>query len=404
MKWTKLFYQITNSISTSLTHVSPETLNTKKEYKVEREFQMERERENQYTVRTDLAFEAKEMYVQEKAKTKEIKGVLSKEVDIDGIKVSHIEITKEGERRIQKKAGTYITIFTDSVIEQDTNRQAKVIKVLAEKIRELLKLNGVKEKSKGLIVGLGNWNVTPDALGPLVVDKILVTNHLFELHYETVSEGYRPVASLTPGVMGVTGMETSDIILSVIDRFQPDFVIVIDALASRSIERINETIQLTDTGIHPGSGVGNRRKEVSKETLGVPVIAIGVPTVVDAVTIASDAFDYLLKHLGREWQEKDAPRKSLLPEAMPITHKDLSEKDLPSQKGRETFLGLFGNLSDEEKRTLLREVLTPLGKNLIVTPKEVDQFMKDMAHVLASGINEALHESVREGNSGYYTR
>src|SRR5690625_6433576 len=110
--------------------------------------------------------------------------------------------------------------------------------------------------------------------------------------------------------MGVTGMETSDIILSVIDRFKPDFVIVIDALASRSIERINETIQITDTGIHPGSGVGNKRKELSRETLGIPVIAVGVPTVVDAVTIASDTLDYLLKHMGRELKEKDTPRSS----------------------------------------------------------------------------------------------
>jgi spore protease len=357
-----------------------------------------------YSVRTDLAFEAKEMYVEAERDTKKIKGVYSKEYELDGIKVSHIEITKEGEKTIHKKAGRYITIFTDSVKKQDTNSQAKTIKVLAEKIRILLKQNNVAEKSKGLVVGLGNWNVTPDALGPLSVEKVMVTNHLFELHYETVHEGYRPVATITPGVMGVTGMETSDIILSVIDRFQPDFVIVIDALASRSIERINETIQLTDTGIHPGSGVGNKRKEVSKETLGVPVIAIGVPTVVDAVTIASDAFDYLLKHLGREWKEKDRPIQSLLPKGMHIKHENLNDQDLPSKEGRSTFLGLFGNLTDEEKRALLKEVLTPLGKNLIVTPKEIDSFMNDMAHVLASGINEALHDSVRESNSGYYTR
>ena len=357
-----------------------------------------------YSVRTDLAYEAKEMYVEEEKDTTEIKGVLSKDSEVDGIRISDIKITEEGEKTIQKKAGRYVTIFTDSVKQQDTNRQAKAIKVLAEKIRELLKQNNVADKSKGLIVGLGNWNVTPDALGPLAVEKVLVTNHLFELHYETVSEGYRPVATLTPGVMGVTGMETSDIILSVIDQFQPDFVIVIDALASRSIERINETIQLTDTGIHPGSGVGNKRKEVSKETLGVPVIAIGVPTVVDAVTIASDAFDYLLKHLGREWKEKDLPRQALLPKGLMFKHENLSDKDIPTKEGRSTFLGLFGNLTDDEKRALLAEVLTPLGKNMIVTPKEIDSFMNDMAHVLASGINEALHESVRESNSGYYTR
>lgn len=362
------------------------------------------EKEKQYEVRTDLAYEAKEMYVEEEQSTSEVKGVKSKQYKVHDIQVNQIEITAEGEKTLQKKQGSYVTIFADGVKKQDTERQAQAIKVLAENLQQLLKENNVAPKSKGLIVGLGNWNVTPDALGPITVEKVLVTNHLFELEYETVEGGYRPVAALSPGVMGVTGMETSDIILSVIDRFKPEFVIVIDALASRSIERINETIQLTDTGIHPGSGVGNKRKEVSRETLGVPVIAIGVPTVVDAVTIATDAFDYLLKHIGREWNEKDSPRQSLLPKEMAIQHENLSEDDIPGDNERTAFFGLVGQLTEEEKRSLLAEVLTPMGRNLIVTPKEVDSFMNDMAYVLASGINEALHENVRETNEGHYTR
>ncbi|HLS22485.1 MAG TPA: GPR endopeptidase [Pseudogracilibacillus sp.] len=357
-----------------------------------------------YTVRTDLAYEAKEMYTEEEKAPKEIRGVVSKQYEKNGIKVDHIEISKEGEKRLKKKRGTYITIFADGVKKQDTEKQSNAVKVLAETLRNLLKQNGIQKDSKGLVVGLGNWNVTPDALGPITVEKVLVTNHLFELEFETVADGYRPVAALSPGVMGVTGMETSDIILSVIDRFKPDFVIVIDALASRSIERINETIQITDTGIHPGSGVGNRRKEVSKETLGVPVIAIGVPTVVDAVTIATDAFDYLLKHIGREWSEKDLPRQALLPKGMVVRHENLSEKDIPDEKERVAFLGLVGQLSEEEKRMLLTEVLTPMGRNMIVTPKEVDSFMNDMAHVVATGINEALHERIAHDEAGYFTR
>src|SRR5699024_4398488 len=187
-----------------------------------------------------------------------------------------------------KKSGSYVTIFADGVKKQDTKMQTNAAKVLADQVKKIMEKNEIKAGSKGLIVGLGNWNVTPDALGPMTVDKVVVTNHLFELNYETVTEGYRPVAAISPGVMGVTGMETSDIVRSIIEKFQPDFVLVIDALASRSIERINTTIQITDTGIHPGSGVGNHRKELSKEILGVPVIAIGVPTVVDLVTITSD--------------------------------------------------------------------------------------------------------------------
>src|SRR5699024_4110019 len=138
-------------------------------------------------------------------------------------------------------------------------------------------------KGTGLIVGLGNWQVTPDALGPMTSEKLLVTSHLFQLDYETVSEGYRSVAAVSPGDMGVTGIETRDIIFGIVETFSTDFVIAVDALASRSIERINETIQLSDSGIHPRSGVGNKRKELSKDTLGIPVLAIGVPTVVDAV-------------------------------------------------------------------------------------------------------------------------
>src|SRR5690625_5288063 len=138
----------------------------------------------------------------------------------------------------------------------------------------------------------------------MTIEKVMVTNHLFMLDYETIADGYRPVAAVSPGVMGTTGMETSDIVFGVVEKLQPQFVIVIDALASRSIERINETIQLTDTGIHPGSGVGNKRKEISKETLNIPVFAIGVPTVVDAVTITSDTIDFLLKHFGRERSEE----------------------------------------------------------------------------------------------------
>lgn len=356
------------------------------------------------TVRTDLAVEAKEMYVEKEQKKEEVQGVHSEDYTYKDIKVSHIEISKEGEKKLNKKSGSYITIFADGVKKQDTQKQAYATEVLAKEIENLMKKNNLRKDDKGLIVGLGNWNVTPDALGPMTVEKILVTNHLFELKYETVADGYRPVAAISPGVMGVTGMETSNIVLSIIESFQPSFVIVIDALASRSIERINETIQLTDTGIHPGSGVGNRRKEISKETLGVPVLAIGVPTVVDAVTIASDTLDYLLKHMGREWEEKGKPRTSLLPDALPIVHENLSDDDLPNRNKRGTFLGLVGNLSETEKRELLNEVLTPMGKNLIVTPKEVDGFMVDMAHLVAQGINASLHDNVGLDGNASYTR
>lgn len=367
-------------------------------------YMTDKKSETPITVRTDLAVEAKDMYVETKPRKEKVPGVSVKDEVHDHVKVSRIIISKEGEAALKKKAGTYVTIYADGVKKQDTELQESASTVLAKELETFIKQHELNLDAKGLIVGLGNWNVTPDALGPMTVDNLLVTNHLFELEYETVEDGYRPVAAISPGVMGVTGMETSDIILSIIDQFKPSFVIVVDALASRSIDRINETIQLTDTGIHPGSGVGNHRKELSEETLGIPVIAIGVPTVVDAVTIANDTLDYVLKHMGREWKEKDRPSQSLLSPGMQIKHDNLNEDDLPNPSEREKFLGLVGNLSTDEKRTLLEEVLTPMNKNFIVTPKEVDDFMNDMAHVIARSINASLHDKVTVSNDASFTR
>src|SRR5699024_11489246 len=225
------------------------------------EYKEEKNSEKRYGVRTDLAIEAKDLYVEKEKRAKEVPGVTVKEDMYRDVKISHIEISKHGEKSLNKKPGSYITIFADGVKRQDTKMKQSAKNALSVQIKKIMKKNKIKRGTKGLIVGLGNWNVTPDALGPMTVEKVMVTNHLFELKYETVRDGYRPIAAISPGVMGVTGMETSNIILSIIEKFKPGFVIVIDALASRSIERINETIQITDTGIHPGSGVGNKRKD-----------------------------------------------------------------------------------------------------------------------------------------------
>ncbi len=361
-------------------------------------------------VRTDLAVEARDMYVEKEKKQSnsnqnEIKGVTIKERKQEDINISYVEVDETGAEMIGKKPGTYVTIYADGVKRQDTASQEAAAKVVAKELEELINKNNIPVTGKGLIVGLGNWNVTPDALGPMTMEKILVTSHLFELEHETVSEGYRSVAAVTPGVMGVTGIETSNIIFGIVEKFKPDFVIAVDALASRSIERVNETIQLSDAGIHPGSGVGNKRKELSKETLGIPVIAIGVPTVVDAVTITSDTIDFLLKHFGREWKEKDRPSKSLAPASLSFgERKKFTEEDLPDEEKRRTLMGMVGGLSDEEKRSLITEVLTPMGHNLMVTPKEVDGFMIDMAEVIANGVNAALHEKIDVSNFTSYSR
>ncbi len=363
-----------------------------------------------YAIRTDLALEANEMLIEERTVAGEkniskIEGVIIKEKKEHDLKVSLIEITAEGEKQVGKKAGNYVTIEVQGIRSGDSGTQQRVEEVFAKEFSYFLKKLNIEENASALIVGLGNWNVTPDALGPSVVENVIVTRHLFQLEPDTVKEGYRPVSAIAPGVMGITGVETSDLISGVIDKTNPDFVIAVDALAARSLERVNATIQISDTGIHPGSGVGNKRKELSQETLGIPVIAIGVPTVVDAATITSDTIDYILKHFGKELKEGNRPSRALAPAGMSFgKRKELTDEDLPGEEERRTFLGIVGTLPEEEKRKLIHEVLAPLGHNLMVTPKEVDIFMEDMSNLLANGLNAALHDAVNQENAGYHTK
>jgi spore protease len=367
---------------------------------------------SQYSVRTDLAIEAREMVLSGRKDTvgqekdlSQIEGVIIKEKDVDDIKISLVEVTEQGAEQLGKKAGRYLTLEVQGIREQNTEVQQKVEEIFAKEFAYFLEGSGIKKTDSCLVVGLGNWNVTPDALGPMVCENLLVTRHLFQLQPENVDEGYRSVSALSPGVMGLTGIETSDIIFGVVEKSKPDFVIAIDALASRSIERVNSTIQISDTGIHPGSGVGNKRKELSKETLGIPVIAIGVPTVVDAVSITSDTIDFILKHFGKELREGNRPSRSLAPAGMSFgERRKLTEEDLPEEKHRKTFLGMIGTLEDDEKRKLIYEVLSPIGHNLMVTPKEVDVFIEDMANLIANGLNASLHSAVDQENAGYFTK
>ncbi|WP_147532419.1 GPR endopeptidase [Bacillus marasmi] len=367
---------------------------------------------SKYAVRTDLAVEAREMVLAERANSvqheenlSQIEGVIIKEKEEDDIKISLVEITKEAEEAIGKKPGRYLTLEVVGIRQQDSELQQKVEQIFAREFAHFLKMLGISDEASCLVVGLGNWNVTPDALGPSVCENLLITRHLFQLQPENVEPGFRPVSALAPGVMGITGIETSDIIFGVVEKAKPDFVIAIDALAARSIERVNSTIQISDSGIHPGSGVGNKRKEISKETLGIPVIALGVPTVVDAVSITSDTIDFILKHFGREIKEGNRPSKALTPSGMTFGgRKKLTDEDMPEEQHRKSFLGMIGVLPDEEKRKLIYEVLAPLGHNLMVTPKEVDVFIEDMANLLANGLNSALHHNVNQENAGFYTR
>ena len=235
---------------------------------------------SKYQLRTDLAIEALES---EKVES---------EVRVyNDIKVTKTYLTKPIARKVGKQEGNYITIeFNDVTDYQNRNN---VTKVFEETLKDLLQKIKINEDASCLIIGLGNKKSTPDSLGPLTIDNVLVTRHLFL--YDNPEDGFRNVCAFIPGVTGATGIETSDLIKTAVDSVKPDFLIVIDALASRAIGRVNKTIQISDSGIHPGSGVGNPRKEISQKKLGIPVIAIGIPTVVDAVTIVNDTINYMLK-------------------------------------------------------------------------------------------------------------
>jgi spore protease len=324
-----------------------------------------------YTIRTDLALEAHGMASES---GQAIPGVFTSAENLDGIRISHTDITtEEGSVAIGKLPGHYITIEVPALRKKDSALQDRVAAVFAQQFESFMAKLNIGTMAKVLIVGLGNWNVTPDALGPLVVENVMVTRHYFELMPGQVSPGYRPVSAIAPGVLGTTGIETGEIIQGIVEKSKPDLVIAIDALASRSLERVNTTIQISDTGIHPGSGIGNKRKGLTFESLGVPVIAIGVPTVVYASTIVNNAFELMHEHFRKE----------------------------TSNTGQ--ILGLLDHMQEQERLLLVKEVLSPLGHDLLVTPKEIDEFIEDIANIIASGLNAALHEEVGLDNVAAYT-
>ncbi len=326
---------------------------------------------SKYQIRTDLAID----YVNE---NKELKGVKYKTEVVNGIKVTNVELELENE--LSKKKGKYITLEFEDVT--DYKNRDNIISTLTFVLKKLIK---PKKNSFGLIVGLGNDSSTPDSLGPLVVKDIIVTNHLYLLN--ELSSGYKRLAAISPGVMGETGIETSDIIEAIVKKVKPSYLIAVDSLASKSIERLNKTIQITDTGIHPGSGVDNKRKELSFESLGIPVIAIGVPTVVDASIIVSDTINFIYKNYAFNKEYMKDPKSKFTFNNVNYLSKKIKENKLDKEK----LLGLVGTLDDEELEALIYEVLNPVGYNLMVTPKEIDFIIEKLSKVISISINNSIH-------------
>ncbi len=251
-----------------------------------------------FQVRTDLALEARESITEADSTLRGVK--LEEEYDEEeDIRVTTVEITtKNGAKAMGKPMGTYITIEAPGMLEPDEGYHREISEVIAKQLVKIIP--GIKEEQEILVVGLGNREVTADALGPHVVDNLYITRHIVKEFGKAAynKEKINIISSIEPGVMGKTGMEAAEIIRGVVEQTTPRVMIVIDALAARSTKRLNRTIQITDTGIHPGSGVGNNRNALTEESMGIPVIAIGVPTVVDAGTIVVDALEKMVHDEG----------------------------------------------------------------------------------------------------------
>ena len=309
-----------------------------------------------YNFRTDLALERRDIY-QKVNNLKQIDGIKSTEEEInEKLKVTRVEIlNKNGEKAIGKPVGNYVTIDAKKLKLAEDEDIQKASEVVTKELKKIIDIHTDKQGDI-LVVGLGNIYVTPDALGPKVINEIDVTRHIIKYLPQYVDEGTRPVSAISPGVLGTTGIETVEILKGIVDNIHPKLLIVIDALASRSIDRISSTIQISDTGIVPGAGVGNTRQEISQTTLGIPVIALGIPTVVELATLVSDGIDIFIDRL----QEKAESNEYL------------------------------NKLQQNDKYEEVKEALNVGDYNMIVTPKEIDDLIENMKDIVARGINFAV--------------
>lgn len=316
-------------------------------------------------IRTDMADESRVVGAGAQTRTRGSSLGEGLRIENDGdsdVAITRVHVdTPEGEQKVGKPIGSYITMDIPKVNEKSRDLYEKACRMLARELESLIHLN---KNDTVLVVGLGNWNVTADALGPKVAQSVLVTRHIYEYLPKEVDETERPVCAISPGVLGITGIETGHIIKGIVDNVKPSLVIAIDALASRSMSRVNTSIQLANTGISPGSGVGNKRMALNKESLGVPVIAIGIPTVVDAATMASDVLDLVMDNMMEQ-----------------------------AGQGSEFYKMLTGIDRDEKYRMII-ELLEPYSGNLVVTPKDTDDTIDYLSKLVANGINMALHENI----------
>ena len=310
-----------------------------------------------FEFRTDLASERRDLYKKANNIENEIDGIEAEEEQIsNNIKITRVKILNEnGEKAIGKVKGNYVTIDLKNMKYMGEDDIQSASEVLSEELKKMID-EFVSKEEEILVVGLGNVYVTPDALGPKVINEIDITRHLLKYVPQYLDKNTRPVSAISPGVLGTTGIETAEILKGIVDNIEPKLVIVIDSLASRSMERISSTIQLADTGIVPGAGVDNARKELTKNTLGIPVIAIGIPTVVETAVVVNDCLDVFIEKL----QEKAESNAYL------------------------------NKLKEEDNYLEIKEALIAKDYNFVVTPKEIDKLVENMKDVVARGINLSL--------------
>lgn len=319
-----------------------------------------------FSIHTDLAVENKEQF---EGQNIEISGVKIKEWydrEFD-IKITRVEIVSEhGAKAMGKPMGKYMTLEAEDLREAQygSDRMKTVSQALARELRDMLpeSSTGRIEDLSVLVVGLGNRDVTPDSLGPYVISNLEVNRHIYMLNERHKKS--KGVSAMIPGVMAQSGMESAEMVKGITAQIKPDVVIAIDALAARNTKRLNTTIQIADTGIHPGSGVGNHRRGLNKETLGVPVIAIGIPTVIDAATIVSDTMDAMIK---------------IFEKSSSVAGKGMSQ--------------VLEGFSDREKYQLIKELLEPQIGTMFVTPKDIDENIQFMSEMVASGINILFNQN-----------
>lgn len=296
--------------------------------------------------RTDLAVEMKEDIQREEPITG-VHVMTKNNGDTDIKEVRIVVENDEGAMCLGKPIGTYITLESEHLREFDEGFHKPMMEVLAKNLKQF-----IGNKKRILVAGLGNREVTPDALGPYVIDNLYVTRHL--LNEGIISESVE-LSAIAPGVMAQTGMEAALILKALAREIKPELIIVIDALAARNSDRLNKTIQLADTGITPGSGVGNHRNAINKNSVGVPVLAIGVPTVISVPTIVNDAMDLMVNAIGKQ------------------STKNVLKK-----------------FNDEERYQLACEMVTPYLENMFVTPKDIDEAVKRISYTISEAINQAV--------------